>query len=122
MSTLTTDELKKYGEIASDQIKSEQRWTLAYLALLGISLGVLTWVGLGIIAGGLDSRGIYGLGLAALLAYWPYRSMKIKTLWRGHCNAVRAELKKRESVEMPATPSNGDTNGGAASHGDEHGK
>lgn len=122
LQSLTTDELQKYAEIAKDQITEEQRWTVLYLVLLVISLGVLAWVGIQVMTTGFSGNHLYGLGLAGILAYWPYRSMKIKSLWRGHCNAVRAELKKRTSDQSPAPASNTVSTTDVPPHGDEHKK
>ncbi|MEL7048353.1 MAG: hypothetical protein AAFO75_05210 [Pseudomonadota bacterium] len=122
LGALTVDELQKYAEIASDQISKEQKWALGYLALLVISLGCLGWVGLGIAKSGLTMMYGLGLALAGLLAYWPYRSMKTKKLWRGHCDAVKIELAKRKTAPEPNGSQETDDSVGGHQTGDEHEK
>jgi len=102
---LTNDELRQYFGMAEDQINAERRLLALYIGMGIAAAGLTLYSGYQIISrGGVERTQVYQLLAAAFLAYWPYRSRKIKKLWRGHCEAVETELARRTTGEEDNDP------------------
>jgi hypothetical protein len=98
LSSLTDEELHRYGEIAAEQRRLEwqHRWAQFGCAAAGL-------IGFGMFArefalNGLTWRGATICGLAFAFAYWPYRKAVVRHLWGKHCKAVaREEAARRQN-------------------------
>ena len=95
LSSLTDDELNRYGEIAQDQRNLEyDRWWAQVLCMLAAGGGFVLaarefW------SGG-NTRTAVALLIAAIAAgIWPYRKAKMRRLWNRHCRAVAQEQGRR---------------------------
>ena len=95
LSSLTDDELQRYGEIAEDQRRAEldRMWAQVLCAVAGC-LAVLL-AGWEFWHAGLTWRGVLALGGGLVLGYWPYRKAVVRRLWRRHCRAVAREQDSR---------------------------
>ncbi len=94
---LTEEELDQYGQMAQDQISREDRWRWAQAAAGFVAAALAVWISVRLIQGGWERFWWLPLGLAAVLSYWPYRSLKTRRLWQGHYDAVKQELERRQS-------------------------
>ena len=102
LSTLSDDELARYGEIARDQAAAElTRWWLQVLLMIGaavsFAVGIDRLVGErhGNASGGGSHMIAVALTAGLVLAYSPYRRLRNWTLWRRHCKAVSSEQERR---------------------------
>jgi hypothetical protein len=92
---MTDDELRRYREIALDQRNLEyDRWWAQILLWLA-AIAALAWSLWQMMNAGLTGRALTALVAAVALAYWPYRKVKMRRLWKGHCEAVARELARR---------------------------
>ena len=95
LSSLSDDELSRYGEIAQDQRNLEyDRWWAQVLCMLAAGSGF----GLAVreFWSGGNSRTAVALLIAAIAAsIWPYRKAKMRRLWGRHCRAVAQEQGRR---------------------------
>ena len=99
LSSLTDDELDRYGEIAADQRRLEWQHGWAQVLCVAGSLASLGWLVRECMMNGLTWRGGIVLGLAAALGYWPYRKAIVRRLWGKHCKAVAREAAQRRAVQ-----------------------
>ena len=95
LSSLTDEELHRYGEIAADQRRLEWQHVGAQALLAIGSIAALGWFAAECMMKGPTWRGAAILGLAVLLGYWPYRRAVVRRLWGRHCKAVAREEKAR---------------------------
>ena len=95
LSSLSDDELHRYGEIAADQRRLEWQYAWAQMLCVAGALGAIGWFARECMMNGLTWRGATLLGLAAALAYWPYRKAIVRRLWGRHCEAVAREAAER---------------------------
>jgi hypothetical protein len=95
LSTLTDDELRRYREIALDQRDLEYDKWWAQIALWLAAIAALAWGLWQMMEMGVTSRALTALVAAGAFAYWPYRKVKMRRLWKGHCEAVAQELARR---------------------------
>jgi hypothetical protein len=98
LSSLTDDELHRYGEIAADQRRQE--WQHGW-AQMGCAIAGLVAMGLFVrecAFNGPTWRGATILGLAIAFAYWPYRKAVVRHLWGKHCKAVAREEAARRGT------------------------
>jgi hypothetical protein len=94
---LTDAELRRYGEIALDQRNLEyDRWWAQVLLWL-VASAALAWGLWQLVDEGVTGRALAALGAAVAFAYWPYRKVKMRRLWKGHCEAVAQEQARRET-------------------------
>lgn len=98
LSSLTDDELRRYGEIAADQRRLEWQHGWAQVLCVIGSLMSLTWLGRECMMNGLTWRAGAIAGVAVALAYWPYRKAVVRRLWGRHCKAVAREAAQRRVV------------------------
>ena len=97
LSSLTDDELGRYGEIARDQRDLEyDRWWAQILCIVAAcgTLGLLVrqiWIE------GDTRTAIVILVAAIALSIWPYRKAKMRRMWNRHCAAVAREQARREA-------------------------
>lgn len=97
LHALTDEELGQYGDLANDQVRREVRWLWAQMLMSIAALGLAGWaLSRGLETGFDRSRWLSLLGAAALL-YWPYRSARIRRLWKGHERMVKDELARRQA-------------------------
>jgi hypothetical protein len=96
LTTLTDEEVTRYMSVAQDQVRLEERLALVKVlsAIGAIVLGVL--VAWHVVTSGLARLDVAGLGLAAVMGYWPWRVFKCRQLWLKHLEAARAELARRQ--------------------------
>ena len=95
LSALTDDELRRYGEIAEDQRQIEyDRWW-AEVGLWSAAAVSFIWAVWQIAVLGFSTRAAMGLAAAVACAYWPWRKMRMRRLWQGHCEAVAQEQARR---------------------------
>ncbi len=97
LSALTDEELRRYGEIAADQRRLEWRYGWAQIVCLAGALAATVWFVRELLTAGISWRAGAGLGLAALLGYWPYRKAIVRRLWTKHCRAVERETEMRRN-------------------------
>ncbi|MDX2289339.1 MAG: hypothetical protein NW217_11030 [Hyphomicrobiaceae bacterium] len=97
LDVLSEDELRQYGQMALDQMKIEARWAWLQAFLIAGGLLCLAYGVVGGVRRGADWAVIYAFAASAGLLYWPWRSRQIKRLWRGHYDAVKHELERRQS-------------------------
>ena len=98
LSSLTDDELRRYGEIAADQRQLEWKYGWAQMLCVAGVLASLVWLGRECMVNGLTWRSGAIVGLAAALGYWPYRKAIVRRLWGKHCKAVAHEAAQRRAV------------------------
>ena len=95
LSALTDDELRRYGEIAVDQCNLEyDRWW-AQILLCIAAVVAMVWGVWQLVATGVSGRAVVTLVVAVACAYWPYRKVRMRRLWKGHCEAVAQEQARR---------------------------
>ena len=98
LSSLTDDELHRYGEIAADQRRMEWQHGWAQLLCVAGALASLVWFGRECMMNGLSWRAGAIVGLSVALAYWPYRKAIVRRLWGKHCEAVAHETAQRRAM------------------------
>ena len=98
LSSLTDDELHRYGEIAADQRHMECQYGWAQMLCVAGALASFVWFGRECMVNGMTWRSGAIVGLAAALAYWPYRKAIVRRLWGKHCKAVADETAQRRAV------------------------
>lgn len=98
LRSLSDEELGQYAQLATDQIAREGRWIWLKAAAGLTAVGLLAWTGFETFYLGFDRVRLYSLGLAGVMSYWPYRSLKSWRLWRGHLDAVRDERVRRNGT------------------------
>jgi len=91
LSSLSDEELHRYGEIAADQRRLEWGYAWAQIACAIASIITFGWVVRECAIHGLSWRAGAVLGLALALGYWPYRKALVRRLWTRHCSAVKRE-------------------------------
>ena len=98
LSTLTDDELDRYGEIAKDQRNLEyDRWWMQILCIVG-AICALGWAVREMVASG-GLRWVLVLLAASLaLAVWPFRKARMRRMWDRHCKAVSQEKARRQAA------------------------
>ena len=99
LSSLTDDELDRYGEIAADHRRLEWQHGWAQMLCIAGSLASLGWLVRECMMNGLTWRGGIILALAAALGYWPYRKAIVRRLWGKHCKAVAREAAQRQTLQ-----------------------
>lgn len=97
LSSLSDDELRRYGQIAADQRRLEWQYAWAQAALVIGSVAAMGWFIAECMAHGLTWGAVAALGLAAVLGYWPYRRAIVRRLWERHCKAVAREQADRKT-------------------------
>ena len=99
LSSLSDEELHRYGEIAADQRRLEWSYAWAQIACAAAAVAALGWFVRESAIHGLSWRGGAILGVALALGYWPYRKALVRRLWTRHCSAVkREEALRRRAV------------------------
>ncbi|MGI9426943.1 MAG: hypothetical protein ACR2PA_27440 [Hyphomicrobiaceae bacterium] len=98
LSTLTDDELNRYGEIAQDQRNIEyDRWWMQVLCIVGAVCAFGWALRESLVSGG--SRWVLLLLATSLaLAIWPFRKARMRRMWNRHCQAVSREKARRQAV------------------------
>jgi hypothetical protein len=99
LSSLTDDELHRYGEIAAHQRRIEWQHGWAQMLCVAGSVASMGWFAREYMANGLTWDGGAIAGLAAVLAYWPYRKAIVRRLWGRHCRAVARETAQRRAAQ-----------------------
>ena len=98
LTSLTDEELARYGEIAADQRRQEWRHAWAQV-LLGIAaVAGVVWALRTMALNGLSWGPAAGLALGFACAYWPYRQWVVRKLWRRHLVAVEREKARRRAA------------------------
>lgn len=99
LSSLSDDELDRYGQIAADQRRIEWQYGWAQMLCVVGSVASVGWFGREYMDDGLTWRVGAIAGLAAALAYWPYRKAIVRRLWGKHCKAVARETAQRRASQ-----------------------
>ena len=95
LSSLTDEELSRYGEIARDQRNIEyDRWWAQVLCMLAAG-GGLALAAREFWSGGITRTAVALLIAAIAAGIWPYRKAKMRRLWGQHCQAVAQEKQRR---------------------------
>lgn len=104
LELLTDEEVSRYMDMASDQVRAEeQRIGLQVLAVM-TALGLVAYDMADGLQHGITGWHLAGLLLAAGLGYWPWRVRACRRLWMKHLTAAKAELAKRRAAsERPGT-------------------
>ena len=97
--SLSDDELDRYGQIAADQRLIEWQYGWAQMLCVVGSVASVGWFGREYMDDGLTWRVGAIAGLAAALAYWPYRKAIVRRLWGKHCKAVARETAQRRASQ-----------------------
>ena len=97
LSSLSDEELRRYGQIVADQRRLEWQYGWAQMICAIASVLALGWFARECMMYGLSWRGASILGLAAALGYWPYRKAFVRRLWAKHCKAVAREEAVRQA-------------------------
>ncbi len=92
---LSDEQLVQYARLADDQMRREDRFAWAQVAVGLIGVATLSWTIFSAVQGGLDRARVAAAGLAGLMLYWPYRKAKARGIWRAHIDATRAEQARR---------------------------
>jgi hypothetical protein len=98
LTSLTDEELARYGEIAADQKRLEWRHGWAQVLLAVAAVASITWAIRAVALNGLTWSPIAGLALGLTCAYWPYRQWVVRKLWRRHLVAVEREMARRRTA------------------------
>jgi len=98
LSSLTDEELHRYGQIAADQKRLEWRYGWAQAVCVVGAIAAFAWFLREFSLYGLTSRGVALLLLAGVFGYWPYRKARVRLLWGRHCKAVARESAQRGLV------------------------
>lgn len=98
LTSLTDEELARYGEIAADQRRQEWRHAWAQVLLVIAAVASIVWVLRAIALNGLSWPPVAGLAVALAFAYWPYRQWVVRKLWRRHLQAVEREKARRRAA------------------------
>ncbi len=99
---LSDEELDQYARLAADQVRRENRFAWAQVALALFSALTLVWTFFSAIGGGLDRARVAAVGLAGLMLYWPYRKAKSRRVWQRHIAATREEQARRAEAASAA--------------------
>ena len=98
LSSLTDDELDRYGEIARDQRNIELgRWWAQVLCVFAACIAFGFFVRDLVVEGG-TRTGLLLLAVTVVLGIWPYRKAKMRLLWDKHCAAVTREKARRQAA------------------------
>ena len=97
LASLTEDEVARYMQVATDQIRREERWWALKIASALTALVLWALLVRQGFAAGFGKWVIAGLGLALAMGYWPWRVMKCRQLWQRHYDAAHAELSSRRT-------------------------
>lgn len=92
---LSDEELVQYSRLADDQMRREDRFAWAQVAVGLIGAATLAWTMFAAVQGGLDRARVAAAGLAGIMLYWPYRKAKARGIWRAHIDAAEAEQARR---------------------------
>jgi hypothetical protein len=95
LTSLTDEEVERYAGVANDQVRIEERlWGVKIgSAVIGLAVALFAlWHAVGSGVGRMD---IAGLGLGALMVYWPWRVYKCRALWMTHLHAAKVEQARR---------------------------
>jgi hypothetical protein len=98
LTVLTDDEVARYATVVQDQVSMEERYAAIKIASAVCGLGLAAaaiWHGIG---AGISKLDAAGLGLAALMVYWPWRVLTCRALWIKHLKAAKAELARRSGA------------------------
>lgn len=98
LEALSDEEVARYMEMASDQVRNEERLIWLQLLCSATALGVVIFDMADGLQNGISIWHVSGLLLAAALAYWPWRVRACRRLWLMHVNAAKAELARRRAT------------------------
>lgn len=95
LSSLSDDELSRYGEIARDQHALEYGNWWGQIGCMLASIAALVWGSWRLVVSGMTAETILAMVAAVVLGYWPWRKVRTRRLWQGHCEAVAREQARR---------------------------
>lgn len=97
LGVMTEDELRQYGQVATDQMAQVDNRFPVRLAFL-VGCGFLALWGLWKdFTAGIGFATIYWVLPFGLAVYWQYRSVRFRRLWSEHFAVVNGELARRIS-------------------------